>query len=150
MFYNDSNTFLATVSNTFVIIELFDLNLSSNILFEIFSTQDFLVDFLMCLCISFMALKVLKFSSSGLILINTLPSSFSIAFCLCISYFYYYNLIHQLLLLIYTHENKDHFCSIGRCIELAYFFPSNASVIDSNTVCSLQLITSCSLNRKFL
>ena len=47
---------------------------------------DFLVDFLMCLCISFIVLKKLKSSSSGLILISSQPSSFSIAFCLFISW----------------------------------------------------------------
>ena len=47
--------------------------------------KDFLVDFLICVCISFMALKTQNFFLSGLILINAQPSSFSIAFCVCIS-----------------------------------------------------------------
>ena len=41
--------------------------------------------FLMCLCILFISLKMLKFPSSGLILINIQSSSFSSAFCLSIS-----------------------------------------------------------------
>ena len=75
-------------------MELFDLTSNLNNLFESSSIKDFLVDFsvnflfdfLMCLCISFIALKILKFSSSGSILINFQPSSFSNAFCLCISW----------------------------------------------------------------
>ena len=58
----------------FVFMELFDLNFSFNNLSEFSSITDFLVDSLadslMCLCISFMALKILTFSLSGLILIN--------------------------------------------------------------------------------
>ena len=70
MFYNDANNFLTSLFNEFVIIEWFDLKSRSNSLFEILSVEDYLVDFLICLCVSFTALKMLKFSSSGLILIN--------------------------------------------------------------------------------
>ena len=73
-------------------MELSDLNSSLNNLFESSSTKDFFVDSsvdflfdsLMCLTISFMALKTLKFSLSGLILINLQLSYFSNAFCLSI------------------------------------------------------------------
>ena len=72
MFYIDSNTFLITpflftTLNEFVITEWFTLNSSSNSIFEILVIKDFLVD-LICLHVSFMALKMLKFSSSGLIM----------------------------------------------------------------------------------
>ena len=72
MFYIDSNTFLITLFlfttlNEFVITEWFSLNSSSNSIFEILVIKDFLVD-LICLRVSFMALKMLKFSSSGLIM----------------------------------------------------------------------------------
>ena len=70
MFYNDGNNFLASLFNEFVIIEWFDLKSTSNSLFEILSVEDYLVDFLICLYVSFTALKMLKFSSSGLILMN--------------------------------------------------------------------------------
>ena len=69
----------------FVFIEWFDLNSTSSNLFERTSISNFLVDFLMCLCILFISLKMLKFSSSGLILINKQSSSFSSTFCLSIS-----------------------------------------------------------------
>ena len=67
-------------------MELFDLNFNVNNLFESSLLKDFLVDFLMCLCISFIALKILKSFSSALILINSQLSSFSNAFCLYISW----------------------------------------------------------------
>ena len=75
-------------------MELFDLNSNLNNLFESSSIKDFLVDssvnflvnFLICLCISFMALKILKVFASGLILINSQVSYFSNAFCLFISW----------------------------------------------------------------
>ena len=59
-------------------------NTNFNSLFEGLSIRDFFVhsldNFLMCLCISFKALKILKFSLSELILINSQLSSFFIAF----------------------------------------------------------------------
>ena len=65
-----------------------------NNLFESSSMKDFLVDslvsflvnFLICPCISFMTLKILKSFSSGLILINSQLSCFSNVFCLFISW----------------------------------------------------------------
>ena len=69
----------------FLLLNDFVLNSSSNSLLEILSIKDVLVDFLIYQCISFMAIKMLKFLLSGLILINTQRSSFSIAFYLCIS-----------------------------------------------------------------
>ena len=85
---------LATYFKHFAFIELSSLNSNLNNLFESSFIKDFLVDFsvsflvdfLMCLCISFVAVKILKFFSSGLILINPQPSYFSNAFCLCISW----------------------------------------------------------------
>ena len=85
---------LKTYFKHFVFMELFDLNFNLNNLFESSSIKDFLVDcsvnflvdFLMCLCISLMALKILKSSLSGLVLMNPQTSSFSIAFCLFISW----------------------------------------------------------------
>ena len=86
MFYSDGNTFLTTLFNDFVVIEWFDVNSSSTSLFEILSIKKFLADFFISLCISFIALKMLKFSYSALILINTkLRSSFSIALYVFIS-----------------------------------------------------------------
>ena len=70
-------------------MQLFDLNSSLNNFSEILSIKDFLVDSLadslMSLCVSFMALKILKSYLSRLILINSQPNFFSNAFCLCIS-----------------------------------------------------------------
>ena len=52
-------------------IELSFLNSNPNSLFESLSIKDssvnFLVDLLMCMCISYIALKILKSISSGLI-----------------------------------------------------------------------------------
>ena len=70
--------------------ELFDTDSISSNLCERLSIIDFLVCFfvgflinlLMCQCIS---LKMLKSIASGLILMNTQLSSLSNAFCLCIS-----------------------------------------------------------------
>ena len=77
--------FLTTLFNAFVIMEWFDLNFNFNSLFQILSIKYFLDDFLMCLCILFISLKMLKYFSSGLILLNTKLSSLSNAFCLYIS-----------------------------------------------------------------
>ena len=78
---------LATYFEHFVFMELFDLNSSLNNLFEGSSILvDFSVNFLICLCISFIVLKILRSFSSGLILINSQLSSFSIDFCLFISW----------------------------------------------------------------
>ena len=85
MFYNVGSIFLTTHFKHFDFIEWFDLNSSSNSLFEILPIKDFLDDFLMCLCILFISLKMLKYFSSGLILLNTKLSSLSNAFCLYIS-----------------------------------------------------------------
>ena len=63
----------------------FDLNFNPNNLFEILPIKDSLDDFLICLRISFMALKMLKLLSSELILINSQQSHSSMAFYLLIS-----------------------------------------------------------------
>ena len=84
---------LATYFKLFVFMELFDLNSNLNNLFESSSIKDFLVDSLVTflvdliikLCILPISTKILKFCLVGLILINSQPSLFSIAFCLCIS-----------------------------------------------------------------
>ena len=69
---------------------LFDLNSNLNNLLESSSIKDFLVDFLidslMCLNISFLALEILKTFLSGSILISLQQSFSSNAFCLCISW----------------------------------------------------------------
>ena len=108
---------LTTYFKHFVFMELFDLNSNLNNLFESSSIKDFsanfLVDFLMCLCISFILLKILKSSSSGLILINVQPSYFSNAFVFvfqdkfytprhCIEFAYFLLQMHPLLILILT------------------------------------------------
>ena len=75
-------------------MELFDLNSNLNNLFESSSMKDLLVDFsvyflvdsLMSLCISFIALKILKSFSSELFLMNSQLSYFSNAFCLYVSW----------------------------------------------------------------
>ena len=78
MFYSVGNISSTTGFKYFVLMELFLSNSNFNNLFESSSIKDFLVnssvdslfDSLMCLNISFWALKILKFSLSGLILIN--------------------------------------------------------------------------------
>ena len=93
-FYRLGSIFLTIYFKHFVFMELFGLNSNLNNLFESSSIKDYLLDFsvnflvdiLMCLCISFIALKILKSSSSGSILINLQPSYFSNTFCLCISW----------------------------------------------------------------
>ena len=84
-FYSNGKIFLTTYFKALDFNEWSDLNSNSKNLFEILSLNNFLVDFSVCLSILFMALKILKFCSSELILINSQPSSFSIAFFLCIS-----------------------------------------------------------------
>ena len=92
-FYNAGNMCFTIYFKHFVFIELFDLNSNLDRLFERSSIKDFLVDssvnflvdLLIGLCISFIALKLLKIFSSGLIPINSQLSYFSIAFCLFIS-----------------------------------------------------------------
>ena len=74
-------------------MELFDLNSNLNNLFENSSIKNFLVDssvnFFVDLVMNFFILpistKIIKFSLAELILINSQPSLFSIAFCLSIS-----------------------------------------------------------------
>ena len=77
--------FLTNVFNGFVIIEWFDLNSNSNRFFQILFIKDFLNVFLMCLCILFISLKMLKSFLSELIIINTQLRPFSNAFYLSIS-----------------------------------------------------------------
>ena len=67
-------------------MELFDVNSSFNNLFERSSMKDYLVYSLMCLCISFMTLKILNFSSSGLAVVNSQPNYFSNALYFFISW----------------------------------------------------------------
>ena len=83
---------------------------------------DFLIDSLMCLCISFTALKILTFSTSRLILINSQKAFLllSLVFLILGQYFYPYDPLHQLLLQVYSHENKDQFYSLKHFIEFAY------------------------------
>ena len=68
--------FLTTLFNAFIIIEWFDLNSNFSNLFQILSMKDFL----MCLCILLVSLKMLKSFSSGLILISTELTSFLMLF----------------------------------------------------------------------
>ena len=69
----------------FDFIKGFVLDSNSSNCFERLSISKFVAEFLICLCILFISLKMLKFFSSGLIQINTQSSSFSSAFCLSIS-----------------------------------------------------------------
>ena len=80
------NIFLAITFIAFDFMILSDLICNSNNLVEISFYWSFLVDCLMCLSISLKALKTLKSSFSGSILINLQSSSCSIAFCLFISW----------------------------------------------------------------
>ena len=64
---------------------MFDLNSDPSNLSKRSSISDFLVDFLMSLCILFISLKMFEFFPSGVILISAQTSSFSSAFCLSIS-----------------------------------------------------------------
>ena len=92
------------------------------------------VDFLMWLCILFISLKMLKFFSSGIILVKTQSSYFSSAFS-C-----QHVLIHQLQSQVCVYESKDQFCRMKDSIEFAYI------LLWMHTVCSLVLITTCNLN----
>ena len=99
----------------FDVMELFSSNSNSNIRLEILSIKDFLVDFsvkflldlIACRYILFMALNLLKFSSSKLILINLQSSSSSISFLLFHHYLYHNDQIHQLLWQACDQEKKD-------------------------------------------
>ena len=112
-------------------MELFDLNSNLNSLFESSSVKDFLVDFsvnflvdfLKCLCVSFIALKILKSSSSKSTLINYNQVLFLMLFVFVFHgpYFYLYDLFHQLLVQVYSHEDKDQFYTLRHSIEFAYF-----------------------------
>ena len=82
MAYIMGRIFLRIHFKHFDFIEWFDLNSNSSNLFQTSSASDFLVDFLMLLCILFIFLEIFKFSSSRLILINTQSIFFSSAFCL--------------------------------------------------------------------
>ena len=88
----------------------------------------------MWLCILFISLKMLKFFSSGIILVKTQSSYFSSAFS-C-----QHVLIHQLQSQVCVYESKDQFCRMKDSIEFAYI------LLWMHTVCSLVLITTCNLN----
>ena len=60
------------------------LNFNPNNLIEILLLSAFIVDCLMCLNISLIALKISTSSLSGSILTNLQPSSCSVSFCLFI------------------------------------------------------------------
>ena len=74
----------------------------------------FLVDCLMCMTISFIALKISKSSLPGSIPINLQKSSRSIAFCLFVFWLYYCHCdhFHQFLLWAYSHENTSQSCNL--------------------------------------
>ena len=123
LFYNLGNVFLTTYFKHFVFMELFDLNSNLNNLSEGSSIKGFLVDssvrFLfastMNFCILPISTKTSKFSLSGLILINSQSSSFSIAFCLLISWSISLSLcppLHQFLLQVYDLKNMHQFYSL--------------------------------------
>ena len=76
--------FLTIHFKHFDFIESFDLNSNPKNLFVRSSINDFIVVFLMCLCILFISAKMFKFFSSGLILISTQSSSFYNVLCLSI------------------------------------------------------------------
>ena len=73
----------------------------------------------MYLLILFISLKMLKLSSSGLILVNTESGSFSSAFCLSISSLRFLSTWLNLLQ-VYIYESKDETFSLKHCIEFAY------------------------------
>ena len=140
-------------------MELFFSNSNFNNLFESSSVKDFLVnslvdslfDSLMCLKISFRALKILKFSLSGLIPIDLNPSSFSNAFCISISQLIClsWDLLDQSPLQVYNHENKYQFHILKLCNEFVYSL-SNAFFIESSIAFSVTFIMSCSLKPKMV
>ena len=106
-----------------------------------------------CVCVFFYSMKNIKIlfirSNSN----KQTITSFSIAFCLSISYiqyFYHYDLIHQLLLQVCTLENKDQFCGQRHFIYFAYFFLQNHLFFDSVTVFCFLLITTNSINPRVL
>ena len=78
MLYDNGNISFLTYFKAFDFTERSNLNFIFGSIFERISIKDLLVDFLMCLCTSVIALKMFKFSLSGLILINLQCNSFSI------------------------------------------------------------------------
>ena len=76
--------FLTVRFIVFDYIVLSDLNSNPNNLIEILFIIDFLVDCLMCLNISLVALQISKSSLSISVLINLHPSPYSTAFCVFI------------------------------------------------------------------
>ena len=75
---------MTTYVKALAIIKLLKSNSNFHNVFEILPINNFSDDSLICQCILFMALELLKSFSLGLILINLQPSSFLIAFCLSI------------------------------------------------------------------
>ena len=76
--YNNGNISFLAYFKAFDFTEWSNLSFVFGSIFERISIKDLLADFLMCLCISVMALKMFKFSLSGLFLINLQSNSFSI------------------------------------------------------------------------
>ena len=64
-------------------IKMLDTQLNNSFVNLLFSFSSF--GLVMCLYVWFFSLFMLKSAVSGLVLISTQPSSFSIALCLCIS-----------------------------------------------------------------
>ena len=105
----DGNILQTTYFKVLDFIEQFDSNFNSNSLFEIFSIKDFLVDFLLCLYISFIPFLSLKFCSSRLILVNSQSKVFLLLFVFLFysQYFYHTDQIHYPLLQACIHKSKD-------------------------------------------
>ena len=85
-------------------------------------TAFFSFDWTMRLNIWLFSSFMLKFAPSKLVLMNTQLSSYLFLFLFLFhsQYFYHYDLIHQFLLPIYGHKNKDQSCSLKQCIEFVY------------------------------
>ena len=120
---------IVSVLKQYKVLKYYDQDCSSNSLLEILPINDisqFLVGFLMHLCISFIAFLWLKFSFSAWILINSQPSSFLLLFFFLFNnqHFYHNDHVHPFLLQACSLENKDQLYSLICCIKFAYFlFP---------------------------
>ena len=107
MFYNDVNIFGTSYFKHPDFIEWFDLNSNLDNIFEILSSKYFLDDCLLCLCILIIALKIffVRIHNQDFFLLLFI-------FVFHGQYLYLYDQIHQLLLKVSSHENKDQFYSI--------------------------------------
>ena len=127
-------------------IRLSDLNSNPNDLVEILFIGVFLVDFLMYLNISLMALKI---SKPSFVKINSRKLTTNFFFC-CFFPFYFCFHFHQSLFRAYNHKIASQSYNLKSCIVFSYFLLQNDLVILVSTDCSFVKITSYCLKLNFL